>query len=189
HTRFSRDWSSDVCSSDLAVDGEVHAPGRQLDQLYPRLARLPGRRLRRGHAANAAERARAQALGQAGDEPARRAARAQPQGHAVFDERQRRLGGGALHALAVWRGGHLGGQSNRRPGLGRLGAVRGLVLASASPRRRELLAGLGLEFDLEPADVDETVLPGEAPEALVARLAAAKAAVVSSRRPGDLVLA
>lgn len=63
------------------------------------------------------------------------------------------------------------------------------MLASASPRRRELLAGLGLEFDVEPADVDETVLPGEAPEALVARLAAAKAAVASSRRPGDLVLA
>lgn len=63
------------------------------------------------------------------------------------------------------------------------------MLASASPRRRELLASLGLEFAVEPADVDETVLPGEGPAELVARLAAAKAEVVRSRRPGALVLA
>ncbi len=63
------------------------------------------------------------------------------------------------------------------------------MLASASPRRRELLASLGLTFDVEPADVDETVLPGEGPAELVARLAAAKAAVVGARRPAGLVLA
>jgi len=63
------------------------------------------------------------------------------------------------------------------------------VLASASPRRRELLASLGVRFAVEPADVDESVLAGEGPAELVARLAAAKARAVSDRRPGDLVLA
>ena len=50
-----------------------------------------------------------------------------------------------------------------------------LVLASASPRRKDLLADLGLPFDVRPADVDETPQPGESPEALVARLAGSKA--------------
>jgi septum formation protein len=53
-----------------------------------------------------------------------------------------------------------------------------LVLASASPRRRELLAQLGLAFDVVPAEVDETPQPGERPLALVRRLAAAKALAV-----------
>ncbi|PWR18675.1 Maf family protein [Zavarzinia compransoris] len=53
------------------------------------------------------------------------------------------------------------------------------VLASASPRRRELLARLGLVPDrVIAADLDETPLPGEAPQALAARLAAGKAAAV-----------
>ena len=50
-----------------------------------------------------------------------------------------------------------------------------LVLASASPRRKDLLAELGLPFDVRPTDVDETPRRGESPEALVARLAASKA--------------
>ena len=50
-----------------------------------------------------------------------------------------------------------------------------LVLASASPRRAELLARLGLHPDIRPVEVDETPLPGERPEALVTRLAATKA--------------
>lgn len=50
-----------------------------------------------------------------------------------------------------------------------------LVLASASPRRRALLAELGVPFDVHPADVDETPVPGEAAEDLVRRLAVAKA--------------
>jgi len=62
-----------------------------------------------------------------------------------------------------------------------------LVLASGSPRRRELLASLGLEFEIRPVDLDETPLPGEAPEAYVARLAREKAA--AALRPGELVLA
>ena len=57
--------------------------------------------------------------------------------------------------------------------------VPGLVLASGSPRRRELLAGAGLVFRVQPADIDEAVLPGEAPRPYVERLARAKAAVVA----------
>src|SRR3954462_6308053 len=62
-----------------------------------------------------------------------------------------------------------------------------LVLASASPRRRELLAGLGVRFTLRAADLDETPRPGEDPETTVLRLAREKAAAVA--RPGGLVLA
>lgn len=50
-----------------------------------------------------------------------------------------------------------------------------LVLASASPRRRELLAQLGVQFDVVPADIDEYVLPGERPETYVRRMAEGKA--------------
>ena len=57
-----------------------------------------------------------------------------------------------------------------------------LVLASASPRRRELLAGLGLSFEIDVPDVDETPWPDEAPEAMVLRLARAKALAVAVRR-------
>jgi septum formation protein len=62
-----------------------------------------------------------------------------------------------------------------------------LILASASPRRRELLAGLGVRFTLRAADLDETPRPGEDPETTVLRLAREKAAAVA--RPGELVLA
>jgi septum formation protein len=65
--------------------------------------------------------------------------------------------------------------------------VKNLVLASASPRRRELLEGLGLRFSIRAADVDETPLPGEAPDAYVLRLAREKARAAA--RPGELVLA
>jgi septum formation protein len=60
-----------------------------------------------------------------------------------------------------------------------------LVLASQSPRRRELLALLGLPFRVQPAAVDETPHPGEAPDVYVARTAAEKARAVS----GPAVLA
>lgn len=66
-----------------------------------------------------------------------------------------------------------------------------LVLASASPRRRDLLARAGLRFDVLPADVVEAPRAGEAPHALVERLAAEKAASVRDRlpeRPRRLVL-
>ena len=66
-----------------------------------------------------------------------------------------------------------------------------IVLASASPRRRELLAAAGLDFEVEPADVDESLPPGTAPEAGALRLARAKARAVARRLgTGDaLVLA
>ncbi len=56
-----------------------------------------------------------------------------------------------------------------------------LVLASASPRRREILEGLGIAVTVEPANVDERILPGETAAELAARLAAAKAAAVAAK--------
>jgi len=64
-----------------------------------------------------------------------------------------------------------------------------IVLASGSPRRRELLRNLGLSFDVVPADIDETAHPGETPEALVRRLSGAKAAAVARAHPEALVIA
>jgi septum formation protein len=55
-----------------------------------------------------------------------------------------------------------------------------LILASASPRRRDLLTALGVRFELRPADVDESRGAGETPEAMVLRLAAAKASAVAA---------
>jgi septum formation protein len=55
-----------------------------------------------------------------------------------------------------------------------------LYLASASPRRRELLAGLGLTFQVEAAGVDESELPGESAREHAVRLAAKKAATAAS---------
>jgi septum formation protein len=54
-----------------------------------------------------------------------------------------------------------------------------LHLASTSPRRRQLLASMGLEFTVVPVDVDETPLPGELPADMVLRLAVAKAEAAS----------
>lgn len=61
------------------------------------------------------------------------------------------------------------------------------VLASASPRRRELLADLGLAFVVRPADIDESVQPGESGPVYVERLARAKALAVADA--DELVLA
>jgi septum formation protein len=55
-----------------------------------------------------------------------------------------------------------------------------LILASASPRRAELLAALGVPFIVSAADVDETPLAGEAAAAYVERLARAKAAAIAA---------
>lgn len=65
-----------------------------------------------------------------------------------------------------------------------------LVLASESPRRRELLASIGLTPDvIAPADIDETPMKDELPRRLAARLAAAKAEAVAALHPDDYVLA
>lgn len=63
-----------------------------------------------------------------------------------------------------------------------------LVLASASPRRRELLSTLVPEFRVQPADVDESPLDDESPDDHVMRLARLKARAVFGRFPGARVL-
>ena len=63
-----------------------------------------------------------------------------------------------------------------------------LVLASASPRRQDLLRSAGISFAVQSADVDETPLAGESARACAERLACQKALKVSSERPLDLVL-
>ena len=64
-----------------------------------------------------------------------------------------------------------------------------LILASASPRRLELLSALGFEFEVAPSMIDEESFAGGRPEALVRRIARAKADDVASRRPEAVVLA
>ncbi len=63
-----------------------------------------------------------------------------------------------------------------------------LILASASPRRSELLKAAGLAFDVRPADVDESIRPGESADAYVRRLAAEKARAAGAAVPGSAVL-
>ena len=64
-----------------------------------------------------------------------------------------------------------------------------VVLASSSPRRRELLAALGWSFRAVAPQIDETPRPGEAPEALCVRLAGMKADFVAIREGNALVIA
>lgn len=52
-----------------------------------------------------------------------------------------------------------------------------IYLASRSPRRAELLQQMGIDFDVLPSDIEESILPNESPEAYVMRLAGSKAAV------------
>lgn len=63
-----------------------------------------------------------------------------------------------------------------------------IVLASSSPFRRALLARLGVPFESLTPDIDETPIPGEAPEQLVQRLAVAKARAVAGSRPAALII-
>lgn len=63
-----------------------------------------------------------------------------------------------------------------------------LVLASASPRRQELLRNAGISFAVQPADVDETPLKNEEPRECAERLAREKAMTVWRSRPHDAVL-
>jgi septum formation protein len=64
-----------------------------------------------------------------------------------------------------------------------------IILASGSPRRRELLKGLGLEFQVIPADIDETLLTSESPQSLVERLSITKAKAITKSYPDALVIA
>jgi septum formation protein len=65
---------------------------------------------------------------------------------------------------------------------------KGLILASTSPYRRQLLARLGLPFECVAPEVDETRLPGEPATQLAARLARRKAEAVAHRYPGAVVI-
>jgi septum formation protein len=63
-----------------------------------------------------------------------------------------------------------------------------LILASGSPRRRELLTQIGLRFDMQAADLDETRREGEAPAAYVQRLALEKAQAILALHPQATVI-
>jgi septum formation protein len=63
------------------------------------------------------------------------------------------------------------------------------ILASASPRRRELLESIGLEFEVIPSHIPEVRAAGESPEEYVARLSREKAAAVAREHPGRWIIA
>ncbi len=63
-----------------------------------------------------------------------------------------------------------------------------LVLASTSPYRRELLARLGVPFEVAAPDVDETPLPGESPDDTAQRLSVLKARAVAAHFPDALII-
>jgi septum formation protein len=67
------------------------------------------------------------------------------------------------------------------------GAAR-IVLASQSPRRRELLAQVGIAHEVRPADIDETPWDGKSPEGHSLRLAREKATTIAEREPGAAVI-
>ncbi|HLB10352.1 MAG TPA: Maf family protein [Gemmatimonadaceae bacterium] len=64
-----------------------------------------------------------------------------------------------------------------------------VILASASPRRRELLDLVGIAYDVEPADIDETYGDGEEAAAHAERLAREKGATIAARNPDAVVIA
>jgi septum formation protein len=67
--------------------------------------------------------------------------------------------------------------------------VTRFILASASPRRRELLASIGLDFAVVPSHIPEIRGDGEAPEEYVARLSREKAAAIAREHPTDWIIA
>jgi septum formation protein len=69
------------------------------------------------------------------------------------------------------------------------GAPVRVILASQSPRRRELLTLVGIEHEVRPADVDESALPGELPAPHAERLARAKAEALARQHADALVIA
>ena len=64
-----------------------------------------------------------------------------------------------------------------------------VILASASPRRRDLLTMIGITHEVIPADVDETYGPEEVPRAHAERLAREKASVLAARAPDAVIIA
>lgn len=70
-------------------------------------------------------------------------------------------------------------------------AVPEIILASRSPRRRDLMTAAGLVFEAVPADIEEIARPGESPEAFAERAAREKAEAVAARlpaRPGGRIV-
>jgi septum formation protein len=63
------------------------------------------------------------------------------------------------------------------------------ILASASPRRRELLKSIGLDFDVIPSHIPEVRGEGEAPEEYVARLSREKANAIAGQHPSSWIIA
>lgn len=63
-----------------------------------------------------------------------------------------------------------------------------IILASNSPRRKELLRQIGVDFTSDPADVDERMLSGETPEAYAIRVALDKARVAAGRAKSGIVI-
>ena len=63
-----------------------------------------------------------------------------------------------------------------------------LVLASASPRRQDLLRAAGIVFEVQATNIPEDALPNELPRACAERLARQKASFVARTRPSDIVL-
>jgi septum formation protein len=63
-----------------------------------------------------------------------------------------------------------------------------VILASQSPRRRELLNLVGIAHEVQPADIDESYLAGERPREHAERLARGKTAVIAERDPDALVI-
>ncbi|HZI18109.1 MAG TPA: Maf family protein [Pyrinomonadaceae bacterium] len=79
-------------------------------------------------------------------------------------------------------------QAEGAAGVRALPGMEPLVLASASPRRAEILRAVGWPFEVVPADVDEALRGGESPEDFVRRLAREKAEAVAARRLFGLVV-
>lgn len=63
-----------------------------------------------------------------------------------------------------------------------------VILASSSPRRRELLTLIGISHEVRPADINESILPGEIPVEHAERLARAKALTIAERNPSAVVI-
>jgi septum formation protein len=67
-------------------------------------------------------------------------------------------------------------------------SIQALVLASGSPRRKQLLELMGIEIEISPSCIDELPRPGETPPVFAQRAAREKALEVAARHPGRLVL-
>ncbi len=64
-----------------------------------------------------------------------------------------------------------------------------IILASSSPRRRDLLRQIGVDFDVYPADVDESILAGESPEDYAVRVSRDKVRVVAKKVGEGIIIA